>query len=216
MRQTLLGFAASLSISALGFVMPMYLIGTLLDLMQNIAFVGFMLILFAWIWIEATFANHQSVQSQRERLWRVAFFVMIYIGLILSLAYFAKGTLEINLMLTLLGLLLSALGVALRYFSIRSLGKFFTYELRIDPEQRVIEEGPYRYIRHPGYAGILCLLAGLPMIFQNWYGFLWLGLVCGSFMVVRIPHEERMLIEAFGDEYRQYIKRTKRLIPFLY
>ncbi len=210
------GFVISFAISGLGFLLPMWMIGKLPGLSQNIPFQGFMLILFCWVWIEAAFANHQSVNSRRERIWRFAFFWMIYAGLIISLVYFANGPLQANFALTWLGLLLSSLGVLLRYLSIRSLGKFFTYELRIDPDQRVIERGPYRYVRHPGYAGILSLLAGLPLIFQNWYGLLWLGVVCGSFMIVRIPHEERMLIEAFGDDYRKYMKRTKRLIPFLY
>jgi protein-S-isoprenylcysteine O-methyltransferase len=208
----------SVALSGFAFGLPLAITDNLSILLQHFAGVGFMLVFTAWLWVEAAFANHQSVATPRDRLWRLVFGVMIYGGVLITLLDFAQGPRQTHWLATSLGLFLASVGVALRYTSIRALGHFFTYELRIEPGHRLVQHGPYRFIRHPGYAGVLLLLAGLPLIFQNqnWYGFLWLGLVCGSFMIVRIPQEEAMLIEAFGDEYRAYIKCTKRLIPFVY
>jgi protein-S-isoprenylcysteine O-methyltransferase Ste14 len=206
----------SIALSGFAFGLPLATTDNFFDLLRNFPTVAFMLVFTSWLWVEASFANHQSAITQRERLWRLAFAIMIYGGLLITLLEFARGPRETNLILTCIGLLLAVLGVLLRFTAINALGKFFTYELRVDPEQQLIQGGPYRYVRHPGYAGVLLLLAGLPLIFQNWYGFIWLGVVCSSFMLVRVPQEESLLLEAFGDLYREYMKRTKRFIPFIY
>lgn len=206
----------SIMISGFAFGVPLFITDHLSILLSNFAGFGSMLVFTAWLWVEVAFANHLSVTTVRDRIWRVIFGVMIYGGLLLTLLEYAQEPLHLHPLITILGLVLSASGAITRYLSIRALGVYFTYELRVEAGQQIIQEGPYRYIRHPGYTGILLLLAGLPLIFQSWYGFFWLGLVCGSFMLIRIPHEETMLLDAFGETYRVYTKRTKRLIPFIY
>lgn len=114
-----------------------------------------------------------------------------------------------------LGILLIYAGIALRLYAINVLGAYFTTSVAIAPEQRVIEIGPYRLIRHPSYTGILLTLFGLGLCFTNWLTPL---VMVGCALVgfgYRIRVEERVLQQQLGQPYREYMRRTKRLIPFV-
>jgi protein-S-isoprenylcysteine O-methyltransferase Ste14 len=107
-------------------------------------------------------------------------------------------------------------GMALRLYSISLLGRYFTFEVAVHTDQPVIEIGPYRYIRHPSYAGALITITGLGLSLGNWAGLIAL---LGCMVVAygyRIPIEESALVAALGEPYRKYIRRTRRLIPFVY
>ena len=115
-----------------------------------------------------------------------------------------------------LGVLLMALGMALRAWSTRVLGRFYTRTLLITPDQRVVQEGPYRLVRHPGYVGSLLVWIGASLAVSNWIVSLMVTLASFIAYIYRSQSEEAMLIARFGEEYEEYIRRTKRLIPFLY
>lgn len=107
-------------------------------------------------------------------------------------------------------------GVAFRWYSASLLGKYFTFDVATHGGQPVIDKGPYRYIRHPSYAGALLSLLGFGLALGNWAGLV-AGLVClGAAYAYRIPIEERALASALGEPYTQYLKRTWRLVPFLF
>jgi protein-S-isoprenylcysteine O-methyltransferase len=106
-------------------------------------------------------------------------------------------------------------GIALRWYSARVLGKYFTFDVAINSGQTLIEAGPYRYIRHPSYSGALLTLFGFGLALGNWAGLIAALLCLGSAYAYRIPVEEAALGAALGDPYKQYVRRTWRLIPFL-
>jgi protein-S-isoprenylcysteine O-methyltransferase Ste14 len=115
-----------------------------------------------------------------------------------------------------LGICVMLLGIALRWYSAAVLGKYFTFDVAIQSGQILIEVGPYRYIRHPSYSGALLTLLGFGLALGNWAG-LTAALVClGSAYAYRIPVEEAALSTVLGDVYEQYMKRTRRLVPFLF
>jgi protein-S-isoprenylcysteine O-methyltransferase len=116
----------------------------------------------------------------------------------------------------LLGFILFLAGLALRWYSIGYLGRYFTVNVSISAEHKLVDSGPYRYIRHPTYTGALLAFVGLGLCFGNWLTILFLTVpIIGAFLW-RIRIEERALIEALGDDYRSYMQRTKRLIPWVY
>ena len=118
--------------------------------------------------------------------------------------------------LTWIGLLVAAGGLSLRVWAPRVLGRFYTRTLRMDEQQMVVEQGPYRLIRHPGYAGVLALWIGAGLALGNLLvTFAILGIMLAAY-AYRIRAEERMLVQALGQPYRDYQARTRRLIPFLY
>jgi protein-S-isoprenylcysteine O-methyltransferase len=114
------------------------------------------------------------------------------------------------------GICLLLLGVALRWYAAAILVEYFTFDAAIQRGQILIEAGPYRFIRHPSYSGALLSLLGCGLALGNWAG-LSASLCCMGFAYgYRIPVEEAALASALGDGYKQYRKRTWRLVPFLF
>ncbi|TMI47472.1 isoprenylcysteine carboxylmethyltransferase family protein [Candidatus Bathyarchaeota archaeon] len=87
--------------------------------------------------------------------------------------------------------------------------------LQISEDHKVVEKGPYRLVRHPSYTGILITLAGLGLAVQSLGALLVLLLFFVISFGYRMHVEERALLSGLGQDYASYMKRTKRLIPFL-
>jgi len=111
------------------------------------------------------------------------------------------------------GLGIAASGVVLRTWSIVTLGRFFTYDVTIQPGHRVVTAGPYRWVRHPSYTGGLVGLLGLGVALGSAAAVLALVVVPLIGVLIRIRHEERTLRSALGAEYDAYAARTPRLLP---
>jgi len=113
-----------------------------------------------------------------------------------------------------LGIVLALAGIALRWYAVLVLGRFFTTRIMTTPDQPVVQKGPYRLVRHPSYSGLLLTALGLLLCSTNW-----LSLACFVIAVpgfaYRIRVEEGALTAALGDAYRVYMRHTKRLVPFV-
>jgi protein-S-isoprenylcysteine O-methyltransferase Ste14 len=107
-------------------------------------------------------------------------------------------------------------GIALRMYSIRVLGRFFTYDVAISTGQRVVEKGPYRWLRHPSYLGGLLAMLGFGMTLTNWLAILAPVCCAAAGYMYRIPLEERALVRGLGPPYAEYMRRTWRLIPYVF
>lgn len=116
----------------------------------------------------------------------------------------------------LAAVLLVVLGSIIRVTAIRTLGRFFTTRVRLHDGQNLIKEGFYKYVRHPAYTGLLIGTLGCISIFASVLGYGLFILLAVPAMLYRIRVEELALTERFGDEYVEYCKKTKRLIPFIY
>jgi protein-S-isoprenylcysteine O-methyltransferase Ste14 len=113
-----------------------------------------------------------------------------------------------------LGLMLN--GIGLRAWANTTLGAFYTRTLRVTADQRLIEQGPYRLLRHPGYSGSLLLWIGAGLATTNWVVTILITIVTGSAYVYRVRSEEAMLVQTFGEAYQDYRQRTWKHIPFIY
>ena len=107
-------------------------------------------------------------------------------------------------------------GTALRFYAMWVLGRFFTYYVAVHDKQTVVENGPYRYIRHPAYTGALMIFGGLGLALGNWAGLLALLACVGIAYGYRMFVEESVLAATLGEPYRGYMRRTRRLVPFLF
>jgi len=83
------------------------------------------------------------------------------------------------------------------------------------PGQPVIERGAYHWIRHPSYLAAILMMLGMGLALANWISLIALGIVPLGIYAYRIHVEEKALVETLGQPYRDYMTRTKRLIPFL-
>lgn len=107
-------------------------------------------------------------------------------------------------------------GMALRYWAFHTLGRYFTFTVMTSGDQEIVTRGPYRLLRHPGYAGGLLILAGIGLALGNWLSFAANTVIPLIGMVNRINVEERALKGSVGDAYEQFARGRKRLVPFLW
>ncbi len=114
------------------------------------------------------------------------------------------------------GLAVFVSGLALRWWSIWTLGRFFTVQVAIANDHRLIEQGPYRLLRHPSYTGSLMMFVGFGLYIGNWATLIAMLVPVFCVFAWRIHVEETALSETFGDAWRAYAKRTWRLVPLLY
>jgi len=114
------------------------------------------------------------------------------------------------------GLCFFTLGLLLRFYSIIYLGRFFTANVAIAKDHRLIDSGPYRFVRHPTYTGLLMIALGLGVSFGNMASLLIIVVPILASLLWRIQIEEQALAEAFGEQYRSYMQRTKCLFPLIY
>ena len=114
------------------------------------------------------------------------------------------------------GLALMAIGTALRYWSVLTLGRFFTVTVEVGADHELVDSGPYALLRHPSYTGMLVVYLGIGVALDSWLSVAAAVVVPTAAVVNRIAHEERMLSEQLGASYVGYQGRTKRLVPGLW
>jgi protein-S-isoprenylcysteine O-methyltransferase len=107
-------------------------------------------------------------------------------------------------------------GQLLRWWSMATLGRLFTVYVAIRDGHHVVQSGPYRYIRHPSYTAILLVHLGAALCFGNALSAIALLVPVALALGYRMQVEEAALVEALGPSYREYMTRTKRLVPGLY
>jgi protein-S-isoprenylcysteine O-methyltransferase len=112
--------------------------------------------------------------------------------------------------------LLFAAGLILRWWAIVTLGRFFTVDVTIEKDHELVERGPFRWIRHPSYSGVLLAFVGWGMTLWNWAAMLVVLVPIFIAFVRRMNVEEKALRAALGERYEEYMRRTKRLIPGIY
>ncbi|ACU58261.1 methyltransferase family protein [Chitinophaga pinensis] len=114
------------------------------------------------------------------------------------------------------GLIMIVVGMIYRFIAIYTLGRFFTVDVAIRSDHRIVRKGMYRFMRHPSYLGSLLSFLGNGFALNSW-----VGLVIGFVPVLltflyRMKVEEELLVNNFGQEYIDYKKDTWKLIPFVY
>jgi protein-S-isoprenylcysteine O-methyltransferase Ste14 len=108
------------------------------------------------------------------------------------------------------------LGLVLRWWCFVALGRYFTVVVKTTSDQVVVERGPYRFLRHPSYTGLLLVLLGCGVMLGNWVGTLAAFAVLLAAVVYRLRIEERALGASLGEAYRVFAEHRARLVPFLW
>lgn len=130
-------------------------------------------------------------------------------------SWIAWAALPLPLWLRWLGAIVGAVSLPLLVWVQHALGNNFSTVLHVHSKHTLVTSGPYRTVRHPMYTVLFLLSLSMMLMAANWsIGFFWLG---GLIAVVakRIGHEEAVMLEQFGDQYRDYMRRTNRFLPKL-
>ncbi len=113
------------------------------------------------------------------------------------------------------GILLIFAGIGIRQWAIYVLGRYFSPVIGTQRNQKVVDTGPYRLVRHPSYTGLFIIAIGLGLATQSMAVLVLIIAVFAAAFSYRIAVEEQMLLSQLGRGYALYMKRTKRLVPFV-
>jgi protein-S-isoprenylcysteine O-methyltransferase Ste14 len=167
-----------------------------------------------WAWI--AFETTLSIRERGERSPQDRGTLQVYalgqgLTALSALAFFRTAPTSI---VAWTGAVAFLLGAALRIYAIRTLGSLYSHRVRVQLSHRIVSHGPYRWVRHPAYAGMLLAHLGFVLVFFNWVAlgaFLFL-LLPG--VVVRIVAEEKALLSLEG--YAEYCSQRRRLLPLVW
>ncbi len=160
--------------------------------------------------------NNLKTSRDQRSLWLL--YGLITVGYTLS---FAIGTTKIGRiyswnMFFAIGMALFAVGFMVRIYSILTLKQYFTYSVATVENHTIISIGLYKFIRHPGYLGQLIIFMGISISISNWLSILLMMIpVCLGYLY-RIKVEEKFMTDQFGNGYKDYQERTKKIIPMIY
>lgn len=106
-------------------------------------------------------------------------------------------------------------GMIVRWATMLKLGGYFTPHVEVGGGQALVIDGVFRFVRHPAYAGILLVCAGIGLAFENWLSLAAVMALAGAGVANRVRIEEAALRGHFGSAYEEYARRTKRFLPYI-
>ncbi|MHB8140264.1 MAG: methyltransferase family protein [Vulcanimicrobiaceae bacterium] len=190
-----------------------------MSIIRDVAIVA----LFVWLSLDhwaVTYRRRTSKVENRDRYSQALLMIggMIVAGILVgtNLMFSTLGRISSGVPLQVVGLVIMAVGIAVRVTAIRQLGRFHTPNVAILAGHQLMDTGLYRYIRHPSYLGALIGLLGFSLALGNWFSLIVIMGILPLFYLIRIHEEETALADALGDRYRAYCRRTRRLIPGVY
>ncbi len=175
------------------------------------------------IWIIAFFVERIIISSdgqgktktRADRGSALVIYASVFVSIGIAYAFAYAGITGLPDWTFYLGIFAMVGGILIREWAVATLRGYFSYQVRVREDHKVIDKGLYRVIRHPAYAGSMLTLVGLGTALRSWEAVLALVVFFSVAYGYRIRIEERALLAELGDDYASYMKRTKRLIPFI-
>jgi protein-S-isoprenylcysteine O-methyltransferase Ste14 len=164
-------------------------------------------------------ANHRPEATRADRSSTRVLVLVIAIGVVaasVTLRRVPSAAIRPATFAEWVGLGLLWCGIALRLWSFRTLGRYFTFAIETSSDQPLITTGPYRVVRHPSYTALLLAVVGIGLLLGNWLALAAIVVAAVAGLVYRIDVEERALEEALGARYREFAATHKRLVPFVW
>jgi len=115
-----------------------------------------------------------------------------------------------------IGLSFVIVGLIIRLIATFTLKEYYTRTLKITDKHKIVKHGIYSIVRHPGYLGVTTFLVGAGLLTGNLISIILIVLTVPFSFIKRLLIEEQMLLKHFGNEYKEYMEKTYRLIPFIF
>ena len=153
--------------------------------------------------------------KKRDRLFLIPGLIVWTLVLITSVWNIRAPFFSLTSPMNVAGALLFFIGLAIRVNAAATLNRSYSATLEIRDDHRLVKHGLYKYIRHQIYTGLFLGVLAVPVYASSPLGFL-IALMAIPLVIYRMGVEEKMLSEEYGDEYLEYMKATRRLIPYVY
>ncbi len=176
--------------------------------------------LFVYMWMESRYkirAPQNAVRERKKTFMPLAVAIPISLLSPLLCGFLKLGVIrgDGRTAAIVLGFIFFIGGRLLRLWAQLQMGRLYIGEAAVQQGHRVVQSGPYRWIRHPGYTGGTLSAIGIGLALSTWLGAFIAGAVLIAAYIMRIPLEEALLVRELGDDYRSYMTRTKRFVPFV-
>jgi protein-S-isoprenylcysteine O-methyltransferase Ste14 len=149
-------------------------------------------------------------QNSLSKIW-IVITLSITAGVYIAFAYPKFGTIKY-----FSGITLMIIGIILRLYTVFSLKSLFTADVAIHQNHKLKTDGIFKIVRHPSYSGSLLTFLGFGLSLGNWISLIIVFLPVLGVFLYRINIEEKALMDNFKDEYADYQKKTRKLIPFVF
>jgi protein-S-isoprenylcysteine O-methyltransferase Ste14 len=197
-----------------------------------LVYIGFSIVLLCWAifgiyWLVSSFFVKRSVTKRNpwSIIWGVIIRVIILVLFIIAIKIYNIGTQNYVSFLTLLfyssfsfpviGSVLTVVGLIGAIWARIYLGRNWSGYVTYKEDQELVTSGPYRFVRHPIYSSMLLMFIGTILYYGFWF-FVVIFLIATIAFMRRTKKEEEIMIKLFGNRYTDYMKRTKKLIPWIY
>jgi protein-S-isoprenylcysteine O-methyltransferase Ste14 len=182
-------------------------------------FIGACWLVFAAVWLVASIWTKRTVYresaGERTRYWLLL--VIAYVLLTLGRRFpypFSMILIPQTATSTWIGGVLCGFGLALAIWARLILGRNWSGVVTLKEDHEMVQRGPYRFVRHPIYTGLQSMFLGTAIAFGHLAAFVGVALVFVSFWI-KLSQEERLMLKQFPNDYPDYQRRVKRIIPFL-
>jgi protein-S-isoprenylcysteine O-methyltransferase Ste14 len=175
--------------------------------------------IFFVVWIVAAAATKRAVYRE-SRAQRLSYSLLLVAGLYLMFkayrfdSWLGLPALPASPAIAWVAVGLCVAGLAFSIWARLTLGRNWSGTVTLKEGHELIVRGPYRFVRHPIYTGLLVMIVATTVAFGHFLGFVGVFLAFVSFWI-KLGYEEKVLLKQFPDEYAAYQKRVKRIIPFL-
>jgi protein-S-isoprenylcysteine O-methyltransferase Ste14 len=163
--------------------------------------------------------NVKTVRRMESRSSRAANIIPLVVAIILLAipdhgGWYGAQFIQRSLATYWAGVAILVIGLGFSIWARRRLGRNWSGTVTLKDDHELVRTGPYRWVRHPIYTGILLGIAGSALSLGEWRGLASIALATFAFWL-KIRLEERWMIETFGDSYRRYRSEVSALIPFV-
>ncbi len=183
----------------------------------------FLLAIILWILSEYVgasiipyFRRHGTQIKNQDKGSRLLLSIGLYISVLIAFYFAFRNITPLPSWTFYTGIFLMILGISIRQWSIKELGSYFSVNVGFQKGQKVVENGPYKLVRHPSYTGLILTLIGIGLALQSWAAVIIMILGFSLTFGYRIHIEEKLLISKLNGDYIQYMHKTKRLIPYIF
>lgn len=178
------------------------------------AFIAWFLSEVLGAWVRPRFRSFSS-KTIRDRGSGALIIIAVFVSIAVAFSFSNAGFTPLPDWVFYLGISMMVLGIGVRQWAIAVLGRFFSLDVRVQADHRVVDKGPYGLVRHPAYTGAILTLLGMSFALKTWGATIVLLVIFGIAFGYRIHVEEKTLSAELGSDYTSYMKRTKRLLPYL-